>query len=213
MEAARGQGFWPCGSRSVLLALQPPPASRPRPGLWLQDQIAAMRRKLEAIGRELGSVTEAEYASLAAALPPSARPPPQPSPPVGSVVVATPLPPGTPVPAAVQIPAPPPPAVQIPLPAPPPGELQQNIVPISPRLTQPKKKATPEGTGREIMLQVGGDGGKGWAAVLECCAVWHCKAVQRQQHCALLLACPAQHSQPRGACRCCMDSTLHPRPL
>lgn len=90
-----------------------------------------MRRKLEAIGRELNNVTEAEYRSLAATTAP-------PSPRrkqvdnltrsnSGNVVVAPP--------------------------AKPQQEVQQNIVPLTPRTVE-KKDVTPEGTGREILLQV-----------------------------------------------------------
>lgn len=95
-----------------------------------ESETKHMRRKLEAIGRELNNVTEAEYRSLAATTAP-------PSPRrkqvdnltrsnSGNVVVAPP--------------------------AKPQQEVQQNIVPLTPRTVE-KKDVTPEGTGREILLQ------------------------------------------------------------
>ena len=113
-----------------------------------------MRRKLEAIGRELRSVTEAEYASLATTAPSPRR---HRAPPEGikrssSGHWVLPLD----APAAPQTP---------PQPA---GQPSSNVVPLPPHLLE-RRTITPEGTGREVLLQVGRAGGRaGGGAGLGC---------------------------------------------
>lgn len=147
---------------SDALELAPCPATlrlRPPCTTHLQDDVSQMRRKLEAIGRELSSVTEAEYRSLSPRMPSSPRHQKQQIGSAASVTItlpgsAAPTPPPTPTPVA-----------------PPAGEVMQNIVPLTPRL-QPVEtareaersssggskvddgKPKPEGNGHEILLQV-----------------------------------------------------------
>lgn len=107
-----------------------PPAAAP-----LQDALASMRRKLGAIGRELGTVNPEEHALLSRATTAAAAAPAIPAP--GLLTPATAAPAG----AAAS-------------PAPPQQQQQQrnSIVPLKLRPLE-KKEARPEGSGEEILLQ------------------------------------------------------------
>ncbi|GAB4821757.1 hypothetical protein N2152v2_008803 [Parachlorella kessleri] len=99
-----------------------------------EDEIARLRRKLDAIGRELGAVTEAEYRSLATK-PPAPR---LQQPLASNVVTLT-------TPAKQQQKQQQVQREQ--------QQVQQNIVPLTPRRQEKKDGPKPEGTGREILLQ------------------------------------------------------------